>query len=81
MRQSLSNKDEIQNSSYFSLMYLEANDNGVLSAESAVLNVYSPFHQADFARVLCGIDSNARLPSAGPSCNLDSVKVSRVELL
>ena len=52
LRQSLTNKDGVPNSSYFSLKYLETNDNGVLSAESAMLNVYIPFHQADFTSAM-----------------------------
>jgi len=52
LRQSLTNKDGVPNSSYFSLKYLEANDNCVLSAESAMLNVYIPFHQADFTSAM-----------------------------
>ena len=43
-----------------------------------MLNVDSPFHQADFTSA---IDSDTKLPSAGSSWNPDGVNVSREELL
>ena len=78
MHQSLTNNYEVLNSSYLSLRYLVAKDNSVLSAQLAMLNVDSPFHQADFTSA---IDSDTKLPSAGSSWNPDGVNVSREELL